>query len=169
MAVALSARASRSIDLIQSELNTLREELTSTSFCFGVSFEKELFATCVSRGLNVKKQKRRGDVDLIVNGKKVQCKAKNGCTSKIKLYGGNKLSYDQNAFDVLAVRVGDKTFFVPSGALRGSQRGKLKSQLKVSAIRKWQDAWHVFDSHAHVEERTLFSHLEEDRQHGTNS
>lgn len=169
MVVALSARASRSIDVIQSELNTLREELKSTSFCFGVSFEKELFATCVSRGLDVKKPKRRGDVDLIVNGKRVQCKAKNGCTSEIKLYRGNKLSYDESAFDVLAVRVGEKSYFVPSGALRGSQRGKLKSQLKVSAIRKWQDAWHVFDSHEHVKERTLFSHLEEEDANGTST
>jgi hypothetical protein len=166
MAVAISSRASKSIELIQNELNVLREELERTSFHLGMAFEKELFAMCVSRCMSVKKVRQRGSVDLIVNGKTVQCKAKHGTASDVGIYGGNKLSYDKDAFDVLAVRVGEKMYFVPSASLNVRSRGKLRTKVKVSAIKKWLDAWHVFDSHAYVVELSLFSHLPEEVAYG---
>ena len=162
----LSPSAEELFSVIERAVQMLKKE------CIGVyhrghSFEKELVAMCVSRGLNARRVRRQCSVDLVINGKRVQCKHTDASCGAVRAYGGRKMSYDVNAFDVLAVSAKGSFFFVPTHAIPRSM-GKLRNSIRLSSIRKWRDAWHVFDGAFQHKERTLFSAIEEDSD-GTNS
>lgn len=136
------------------------ENLDVGVFHIGKSFEQELLALCRSRGMTAKRERRQCSVDLIVNGHRVQCKQTDGSSGVVRVYGGRKMSYLPNAFDILAVRTKGVMFFIPTKAIP-RRNGKLKNSIRISLLRKWRDAWHVFDGKGEGTERMLFSDTEE--------
>jgi hypothetical protein len=163
-------KALESIDAIQDHLDVLRKEATGAFFIRGLSFEKELLEMCAARGLKARRVRRQCSVDMIVEGKRVQCKATECDGSRLRLYAGNKLSYDSDAFDVLAIRVSGAIYLVPVESLRSGRRGKLKNLIKLHQIRKWRDAWGVFEGQfVGNQERCLFDAHEKEATDGTNS
>ena len=161
-------KALEAIDAIQGHLDVLREEAAGAFFIRGLSFEKELLAMCAARGLKARRVRRQCSVDMIVQGKRVQCKATECDGSRLRLYAGNKLSYGSDAFDVLAIRVAGEIYFVPSESLRSGRCGKLKNLIKLHQIRKWRDAWSVFDGEfVGNQERCLFDDYEMEATDGT--
>jgi hypothetical protein len=144
--IPVSTKALEAIEAIQSHLDVLRDQAVGGFSNRGMVFEKELLQMCEARGLKAKRVRRQCSIDMIVQGKRVQCKATESNGPRLRLYGGNKLSYDSDAFDVLAIRVAGAIYFVPSQSLRRGRCVKLKSRINLHQIRKWRDAWSVFDS-----------------------
>lgn len=149
----------QSLSVITSAIELL-EKIDIGAFNAGKSFEKELLAICRSRGMMAKKESRQCAVDLIVNGLRVQCKQTDGSEGCVRAYGGKKVSYAPTAFDILAVRTKGAMFFVPTKAIP-RRDGKLRNSIRISWLRQWRDAWHVFDGVNDSRERLLFSDTEE--------
>lgn len=126
---------------------------------FGFQWERELVALAVSRGYACRLAGKLRSYDVLLNGKKVQCKRKDyedPCGGVRVAKGQNK--YKAHEYDVLALNFRGRMFFIPSTSLV-MPTGTLATKIYLRKFLRYENNWSVFDGKSceHVEQqRTMF-------------
>ena len=115
--------------------------------------------------------KKQLPYDLVVNGLRVQCKArtpKRGRSMSIEKWWGQS-RYGSNAFDVLALKYGADSYIIPIKALV-KRDGTFKNDIKPDNFWRFKDCWnlqHVTQNIGSIVDLPLFSSCTEAKD-GTN-
>ena len=128
----------------------------------GYQFQKWFAQECRNRGMRVRRKKTGSShVDLIANGKRVQCKHFTPLQSGlVYVQPGRSSYYSPKDFDVLAMRCDETLYLIPIEALPITKKGHIAKQTYPNQFAQFVDAWHVLGDYTHeVEEQgLLFSH-----------
>ena len=129
----------------------------------GYAFEKQFMRECRQRGMRVSKSSKSSHVDMVVNGQRVQCKCVTPNTiGQVFIQPGQRTWYLQDDFDVLAMSCMSNLYLVPAQSLP-TTNGHIRIQIRPSSMRRFIDAWEVFEGLMPVEpQQSLFG----DDQHG---
>lgn len=123
----------------------------------GYAFEKEFAIDCRKRGMTVRKSSVSSHVDLLVNGKRVQCKCVTPNTNgQVFIQPGQRTWYLPEDFDVLAMRCNGDLYLIPMDTLPKTN-GHVRIQIKPRHMRRFIDAWEIFAGDIPKEpQQTLF-------------
>jgi hypothetical protein len=111
----------------------------------GYRFEKEFVQACRARGLKTRKPSCQGHVDVVVNGKRVQCKhVTQNDVGQVFIQPGQRTWYEQQDFDVLAMKCNESVYIIPMSSLPKTN-GHVRIQIKPRAYRRFIDFWQAFD------------------------
>jgi|LakMenEpi03Aug12_release.lakeMendotaPanAssembly.Ray.scaffolds.fasta_scaffold131917_2 hypothetical protein len=127
----------------------------------GYHFEKQFRAHCRQRGMTVSNKTMSSHVDLLVNGKRVQCKNLTpNAAGQVFLQPGQSTYYMPEDFDVLAMSCCDCLYLVPMQALPVTG-GHVCIQVKPAALGEWIDRWDVLGDFVFTDkQQTLFGEEE---------
>jgi hypothetical protein len=127
----------------------------------GYHFEKQFRAYCRQKGMTVSKKTLSSHVDLLVNGKRVQCKNLTpNATGQVFLQPGQSTYYMPEDFDVLALSCCDRLYLVPIQALPVTS-GHVSIQVKHNSLGEWIDRWDVLGDFVYEsKQQTLFDEVE---------
>lgn len=107
----------------------------------GYRFEKEFVQACRSKGMRTRKPSRQGHVDVVVNGKRVQCKhVTENNVGQVFIQPGQRTWYEPEDFDVLAMKCKEAIYIIPMSSLPKTN-GHVRIQLKPRAYRRFIDFW----------------------------
>jgi hypothetical protein len=127
----------------------------------GYRFEKQFRALCRRKGMLVSSKTCSSHVDLLVNGKRVQCKNLTpNSAGQVYLQPGQSTYYMPDDFDVLAMSCLGVLYLVPIQALPVTG-GHVCIQVKPNTLREWIDRWDVLGEFRHLAtQQTLFDEQE---------
>ena len=141
------------------------ETLSDPPHMKGYAFEKHFLFECRRRGLRACKQSG-GHVDLLVVGKRVQCKCVTPNSSgQVFIQPGQRTWYLPEDFDVLAMKCGEITYIIPMECLPKTN-GHVRIQIRPTSFRRFIDAWGVFSGDVMLLEQSLFP-VDEEATDGT--
>ena len=122
----------------------------------GYQFEKDFLAECRSRGLDAGKASGGGHVDLVVAGRRVQCKhVTPNDAGDVFIQPGQRSYYLPTDFDVLAMKSDESLYIIPMQSLPMTN-GHVRIQVRPVSLTMWIDAWGVFTGDGVPQPRTLF-------------
>lgn len=122
----------------------------------GKRFEKKVAQLCESRGFQV--IDAAGDQlpwDLVVNGYRVQCKARRPHGSNVysvNLFKNSQKRYTADEVDFFAIKFGAEVFVIPSRAIAAAD-GTVTSCVSLSRVQHFKDAWHQLRGESVYRER----------------
>jgi hypothetical protein len=127
----------------------------------GYQFEKQFLAYCRQRGMTVSKKTMSSHVDLLVNGKRVQCKNLTpNAAGQVFLQPGQSTYYMTGDFDVLAMSCCGRLYLVPMQALPVTS-GHVSIQVKPNSLGEWIDRWDIFGDFVYAaKQQTMFDEVE---------
>jgi hypothetical protein len=127
----------------------------------GYKFEKQFRAYCRKQGMTVSNKTFSSHVDLLVNGKRVQCKNLTpNASGQVFLQPGQSTWYMPDDFDVLAMSCCGTLYLVPIQALPLTA-GHICIQVKPKSLSEWINRWDVFGKFEFIpQQQTLFGSLE---------
>ena len=133
----------------------------------GYEFEKDFVRQCIERGLDATRVKSGGHTDILVGGKRVQCKCLTPSTDgSVWIQPGSGSNYRPGDFDVLAMLSQGITYIIPASELLMTG-DHIRSKVKPSVYSDWADAWEVFDGSDFVRRRQfIFGFADGDSKEG---
>jgi hypothetical protein len=127
----------------------------------GYRFEKQFMAICRQRRMSVTRRTESSHVDLLVNGKRVQCKNLSpNAAGQVFLQPGQSTYYMPEDFDILAMFCCGRLYLVPMQALPVTS-GHVSIQVKPNSLSEWVDRWDVFGDFVYTsKQQTMFDEVE---------
>lgn len=140
-----------SLALIADKLRSLEEAGDIRSSCEkGMTFEAEFASIAHEKGMSVSRPPRRSRHDLVVNGKRVQCKKMEGLARSFIMIqsftpGRGHTGYEREDWEVLAIRHKGSTAIIPVESLLMKCGVRVKTAVHVEDFYRWIDRWDVLE------------------------
>lgn len=142
-AVLESLAAGKNSDAI-ALISFLQQQLEYHNTSKGFKWEKEFAQLSRDRGFDVK-PRTDSKHDVIVNGKRVQCKeSSKDCLCRTPITGRDYHGYYREDWDVLAFRHTNVLLIIPVESLLLDDGRCVLNNISLNKWRIWEDRWDVF-------------------------
>lgn len=151
--MAAIARARTAKDALEKELSAVERHAASLASLVdyhdtnkGKRFERWFRDEAESRGLSVVPA-TDSKHDVLVNGKRVQCKRidkESGCICTTPIIGRPYCGYERDDWDVLAIQQRGTLLLIPVEAMLMDDGNRVMNVIRIEDWISWKDRWGVF-------------------------